>query len=95
MTNEKWGRLLDALRFRRRDYHLTFGPVNGQNVLIHLAEFCRANNSTYEDDARLHARMDGRRDVWLLIQRYMNLSSEQLAMIYSGKNFQQEDTTNA
>lgn len=90
-TGDKWGRLLDAIRFRRRDYQLTFGPIHGQNVLMHLAEFCRANNSCYEIDARTHARMDGRRDVWLLIQRYLKLSSEQLAEIYSGRNFQQTE----
>lgn len=84
---EKWGKWLDFFRLRRRDYQFAFTSPSGQRVLHHLAKFCRANNSCFEDDPRRHARMEGRRDVWLLIERHLNLSSEQLLSVYSGGQF--------
>ena len=35
--------------------------------------------------SRLHAVAEGRREVWLRIQAYLNLSSEQLAAVHQGK----------
>lgn len=47
-------------------------------VLADLAKFCRANESTFHQDPRVHAVAEGRREVWLLIQNYLNLSIEEL-----------------
>lgn len=90
MKLEVWGKLLDKVRGRRTDYVRTFGSVHGQHVMSHLAEFTHANDSTFNVNDRVSARMEGRREVWLLIQRYMNLSSEQLAAIYAGQTFKPE-----
>jgi hypothetical protein len=57
------------------------GPPNppGAIVLAHLARFCRANKPTsvYLDDGSVDpiasARMDGRREVWLLINEHLHL----------------------
>jgi hypothetical protein len=81
------GKTLDFLRNRKRNYQLAFGQPAGQEVLIDLAKFCRANETCYHDDARLHAVLEGRREVWLRIQQHLNLSSEQLATLYGGKQF--------
>lgn len=76
---EALGRTLDFLRGRKRDYQLVFkgGPA-GERVLEDLARFCRANETCFHQDPRLHAVLEGRREVWLRIQQHINLSPEQL-----------------
>jgi hypothetical protein len=54
-------------------------------VLLDLAEFCRANESCFHEDARVHARLEGRRDVWRRIQEQLHLTPAQLMSLYMGK----------
>lgn len=81
-------RTLDFLRIRRRAYNLTFRSIEGQNMLIDLAQFCRANQTCFDPDPRIHAALEGRREVWLRIQQHLNLTSEELFALYNGRNFQ-------
>jgi hypothetical protein len=60
-------------------------PAN-LRVLEKLAKFCRANESTFHPDARIAANLDGRREVWLLIQKNLNLSPEQIAQLSVGNS---------
>ena len=63
---------------RRVAYINTFaGPV-GRKVLADLARFCRANQTCFDPDPRIHGVMEGRREVWLRIQSHLNLSDEEL-----------------
>lgn len=63
---------------RQANYKQTFrGPV-AQEVLRDIAVFCRANKSTFHEDARLHALAEGRREVWLRIAHHLHLSPEEL-----------------
>lgn len=73
---------LDFLRGRKIEYQLTFGSPAGKKVLANLAKFCRANETCFHQDARLHAVAEGRREVWLHLQQYLNLTPEQLAELY-------------
>jgi hypothetical protein len=84
---EKFWRLVEFLRLRKRDYGLTFLTPNGQRVLSDLARFCRANETCFNADARLHAVAEGRREVWLRIQDHLTLTSEQLATLRVGDIF--------
>lgn len=79
--------MFDFLRFRKRDYELTFKQPAAQNVLIDLAKFCRADTTTFDLDPRVHAALEGRREVWLRIQQHLNLSPQQLVALYSGNQF--------
>ncbi len=54
-------------------------------VLSDLAKFCRAGESTFEADPRLHALKEGRREVWLRIQEQLEFSSEELWRLISRK----------
>ena len=56
--------------------------VDAKVVLQDLANFCRANESTYTQDPRLSDRLDGRREVWLRIQQHLQLTDEQLWSLY-------------
>lgn len=65
---------------RKLAYCHTFNPENTlvKKVLQDLAKFCRANASTFHADHRIHAVLEGRREVWLRIQQHTQLTSEQL-----------------
>lgn len=65
---------------RQRAYISTFGLTSemGNVVLADLAKFCRATESTFDPDPRLHALLEGRREVFLRIANHINLSSGDL-----------------
>lgn len=81
---DMYGRTLDALRARRGAYLQTFGTPTGATVLDDLAKFCRAQESCFDPDPRIHAALEGRREVWLRIQQHIGLTSEQLFHLYGG-----------
>lgn len=87
--------LLDTARNflgrRRTAYVKTFLGPFGQEVLIDLAKFCRASESTFHTDARAHAVAEGRREVWLRIQRHLQLTDEQLWALYGGNPVQPKE----
>lgn len=84
---EKVQATLDFLRNRKRDYQFTFkNSISGQAVLHDLAKFCRANTTTFHEDPRIHAALEGRREVWLRIQNHLNLTPEQLFALFNGQN---------
>ena len=92
MNTEAIGKLLDFCRGRKRNYQLTFGQPAGQQVMIDLAKFCRANETcVHSTSDRLTYILEGRREVWLRIQQHLNLSSEQLAALFSGNQYQKGD----
>lgn len=72
---------------RKRDYSLTFKQPAGQAVLYDLAKFCRADETCFHEDPRLHAVLEGRREVFLRIQKHLNLTPEQLYALYAGHQF--------
>ena len=55
MSNEKWVAQRDRLARRKRAYQLAFQNPAQNAVLIDLAKFCRANETTFHADPRLHA----------------------------------------
>lgn len=69
--------------FRRRTaYVKTFQGPFAEEVLADLARFCRANQTTFHSDSRVHAVAEGRREVWLRISQHLNLTDEQLWQLY-------------
>ena len=67
---------------RRIDYVKTFDTPAGEKVLADLAKFCRAHESTFHADPRVHAVAEGRREVWLRLQHHLQLTDEQLWKLY-------------
>ena len=59
---------------RKRAYSLAFTGPQGDEVMKDLAKFCRAEESCFHPDARVHAVMEGRREVWLHIRQHLALS---------------------
>lgn len=86
-------RVLIWLKNRKRSYQLTFGGPAGKKVLMDLAEFCHADTSTFDENERIHAALEGRREVWLRIQQHLYMSPEELAEIYHGARQQKKEIT--
>ncbi len=59
-------------------YQITFSGEGGTAVLADLGRFCRAMEPCWSEDQRHHARLEGRREVWLRIQAELNLPEEEL-----------------
>lgn len=78
-------KLRTALGERRYAYRKTFEGPLADVVLTDLARFCRAHESTFHADARAHAVAEGRREVWLRIQKHLQLSPDQLWELYAGR----------
>ena len=72
----------NLLLTRKQSYQFTFDGVHGQKVLKDLAAFCRANKSTFHNDERVHAVLEGRREVWLRIESYLELNPDELWELY-------------
>ena len=49
-----------------------------ENILNDLKYFCRADESTFNADPRIHAMLEGRREVWLHIERQLKLKPDEL-----------------
>lgn len=71
---------------RQYAYKQTFKGPHADTVLEDLASFCRANESTFHEDARLHAVAEGRREVWLRLQNHLRLSPADLWRLTSGRD---------
>lgn len=87
VRTSRWRQVKDFLHRRKISYQLAFTSPAGQDVLIDLAKFCRANASCFDPDPRLHAVLEGRREVFLRITQHLNLTTDQLVSLYSGKQY--------
>lgn len=81
----------DFLRRRKIDYQLAFTSPAGQAVLIDLAKFCRADDNAWHVDVRQSDLLAGRREVWLRIQKHLNLTPDQLYELYAGRQLNPAD----
>lgn len=59
-------------------------------VLADLARFCRAHESTFHADPRVHAVLEGRREVWLKIEQMLQLTTEEIYELHKIKEFKEE-----
>jgi len=75
MTSNARAKAADRLR---RAIQTTFDGEKSAEVLVHLAEFCGAMKSNYRENPHEMAYMEGRRSVWLEIQKNLNLTEEDL-----------------
>lgn len=74
----------DLLNNRQQAYKQLFGGEGEhiKQVLKDLAGFCRANTSSFHPDQRVHAVLEGRREVWLRIQQHLTLPINELQELY-------------
>lgn len=76
---------------RARAYKRRLDPADrdADVILTDLMRFCHANEPLVvrgsPPDPLVTARLDGRREVWLRIQRHINLDDETLWRLYDGR----------
>lgn len=70
---------------RRFAYNQVFKGPYGERVLADLMQFCRAHESTFHENDRVAANLDGRREVWLRIQQHLRLSPDELFDVTVGQ----------
>lgn len=87
MANTYIERAKQFLGFRSGAYRRVFrnDDLDAITVLADLAKFCRATQSTFNPDARAHALMEGRREVFLRIANHLNLTTEELWELYGNQ----------
>ena len=76
-----------ALSYQRVFLHK---GLDTDRVLLDLAKFCRARESTFHPDHSVSDRLDGRREVWLRIMHHLKLSEEQLWALYGNQRLPDE-----
>ena len=70
---------------RQQAYQTVFaGDRVAEDVLKDLRALCRADESCFHPDARVHAVNEGRREVIIRIGHHVNLSPEELWQLYQG-----------
>lgn len=67
---------------RQQAYLIAFRTELAKQVLADLALFCRADSTTFHENPRAHALMEGRREVYLRIQDHLKLGGEALWQKY-------------
>lgn len=76
-----WGNVLSFFQTKKKAY-CTIPDL----VLADLAKFCRATEPCWHPDPRTHALLEGRREVWLRIQKHINLPAEMLIPLVNRAN---------
>lgn len=79
MFEEIWEQAKALLHSKKRAYETIFNEgIDAKIVMQDLAKFCRANETTFHANARVQAHLEGRREVWLHIQKYLQLTPDEL-----------------
>jgi hypothetical protein len=84
-VNRMISKVREFLTTRKQAYSNVFKGIHGERVLEDLARFCRADDTTFLPDARASAMLEGRREVWLRIQKHLNLSPDELVRVFNPK----------
>lgn len=87
ITEAQAVKLLEDTGDLQKAYMIAFAGVSGQTVLGDLGRFCRAEEPCWSEDQRHHARLEGRREVWLRIQAELKLPVEELLQRRVGDSY--------
>lgn len=89
--------LFETLRAKKGAYQITFNNPTGQQVLLDLAKACGEGITTYDVNDREHCRKTGRYEVWLYIAQMLNLTTDEIFTLATGRPVirqkPQEETT--
>jgi hypothetical protein len=70
---------------------MSLGAPVGADALIDLARFCYAHEPVWHSDPNVRIALEGRREVWLRIQKNLQLTDQQIWDLYlQGLNQTQE-----
>lgn len=83
------GQVFDTETLQRAYQSMVSQPW-GQLVLSDLAQLCHANETCFSKDPYDHARREGMREVWLHINKHIELNQQELVDLYRGLAIRQE-----
>ena len=65
-------------------YNRVFDPKQpfSSQVLVDLAKFCKAHDSTFNPDPHVQSMLEGRRQVWLHIMENLQLSDDEIYLLH-------------
>lgn len=65
---------------RRQAYRALFAPDNPHSGIVwaDLRKFCYGTGTAFHEDSHVHARNEGRREVFERIRSYVNISDDDL-----------------
>lgn len=84
VTEDSFRRALEVVTERQQAYRIAFLGGGVASMVSDLKKFCRADEPCFSDDPRVHALLEGRREVWLRIQQHLNADPAALVEKYSG-----------
>jgi len=90
--NDAVKRLQATILQARRRHFLSVFDLSGdrgrdvERVLADLRDFCRAEASTFDPDPHMAAFRAGKREVWLRIQYFLNLSDAEVNRLVEVKS---------
>ena len=88
LTEDQAVALLKEVGQLKTAFQIVFGAGPACTAVLNdLARFCRAEEPTWSEDARHHARLEGRREVWLRIQSYLRATEEDLLQRRVGDSY--------
>ena len=87
ITEAQAAKLLENTADLQKAYLIAFAGASGATVLADLGRFCRAEEPCWSEDQRHHARLEGRREVWLRIQAELKLPIEELLQRRVGDSY--------
>ncbi|MCK5133506.1 MAG: hypothetical protein KAR40_15305 [Candidatus Sabulitectum sp.] len=62
-------------------------PDDAGRIRVFLARFCRADTSTFDKDARVHALLEGRREVYQLVYDLVGMREDDIVRKYEGRMY--------
>lgn len=70
----------EEIRLMKQAYQTVLGDASPavMTVLKDLREFCRADETCFHPDARIHAVLEGRREVFLKISNYLTKTTDDI-----------------
>lgn len=87
ITEAQAAELFHATEELQRAYQITFSGESGKMVRDDLNRFCRMNAPCWSEEQRHHARLEGRREVGLRVQDYVELPVEELLQRRVGDSY--------
>lgn len=87
MIQERQSKIKSLFLKKSLAYNRVFDKENQftKDVLFDLAKFCRAHDTCFHKDPRMSDILEGRREVWLRIQQYLNLDIDEIYKLHNVK----------
>jgi hypothetical protein len=83
MPRKRWASRAEAEEDLRQ-IAAGFRGINS-SAMAELEKFCRANETTFHPDQRIHAELEGRREVFLHIKKFQTIPPHELFDVFGGR----------